>query len=118
MGLVEVRKYVLQSEEIWHEGGAVASNPLFVVTSAAVVRNPYADHFEEQLAPYMSQLRSLGAELSRRAISAMGGADRVQAYGKGAIVGEDGELEHGALWHEAGGWALREALGGRKAIVR
>src|SRR3546814_14461725 len=45
------------------------------------------------------------------------GANAVQAYGKGAIVGEDGELEHGAVWHEAGGWALREALGDPKAIV-
>lgn len=41
----------------------------------------------------------------------------MEAYGKAAIVGEDGELEHGAVWHEAGGWAMREALGNPKAIV-
>ena len=35
----------------------------------------------------------------------------MQAYGRGAIVGEDGELEHGAVWHEAGGWAMRAVLG-------
>ncbi|MNC15115.1 hypothetical protein D3C75_629170 [compost metagenome] len=65
----------------------------------------------------MEELRALGAELSNRLIVALGGADKVQAYGKGAIVGEDGELEHGAVWHEAGGWAMREALGNPKAIV-
>src|SRR3546814_1839271 len=53
---------------------------------------------------------------SARLVAAVG-ANAVQAYGKGAIVGEDGELEHGAVWHEAGGWALREALGDPKAIV-
>jgi hypothetical protein len=41
----------------------------------------------------------------------------VQAYSKAAIVGVNGELEHGAVWHEAGGWAMREALGEPKAIV-
>jgi hypothetical protein len=47
----------------------------------------------------------------------LGGVGNVEAYGKGAIVGEDGELEHGALWHEAGGWAMRSVLGDPKAIV-
>ena len=41
----------------------------------------------------------------------------VEGYGKGAIVGEAGELEHGALWHAPGGYAMRELLGGAKAIV-
>ena len=41
----------------------------------------------------------------------------VDGYGKGAIVGAAGELEHGALWHVPGGWAMREALGDTKAIV-
>ena len=50
-------------------------------------------------------------------IEAIGGADKVEAYGKGAIVGEDGELEHGAVWHEAGGWAMRAVLGQPEAIV-
>src|SRR3546814_8696100 len=64
----------------------------------------------------LSSLRELGRSLSARLVAAVG-ANAVQAYGKGAIVGEDGELEHGAVWHEAGGWALREALGDPKAIV-
>ena len=47
----------------------------------------------------------------------MGGAERVEGYGKGALIGAAGELEHGALWHAPGGYAMREVLGGAKAIV-
>jgi hypothetical protein len=51
-------------------------------------------------------------------VDALGGNPAViEAYGKGAIVGVNGELEHGALWHEPGGWGMREVLGGTKAIV-
>ena len=66
--------------------------------------------------PFMAELRDLGRSLARDLVAALGG-DRIEAYGKGAIVGVNGELEHGAAWHEAGGWALREALGQPKAIV-
>lgn len=117
MSLVTVRKYKLDVEEIWHEGGPRLAQPLRVATALAVVHNPYAGRYEENLLPFMAQLRELGSELSARLIAALGGVANVQAYGKGAVVGEDGELEHGALWHEAGGWAMREALGQPKAIV-
>jgi hypothetical protein len=51
-------------------------------------------------------------------LEALGGDPKaIQGYGKGAIVGAAGELEHGALWHVPGGYAMREALGGAKAIV-
>jgi hypothetical protein len=117
MSLVKIRKFKLDIEEVHHEGGPVVVEPLLIAVAVAVVENPYAGRYEENLLPFMEQLRALGSELSQRLISALGGADRVQAYGKGAIVGEDGELEHGAVWHEAGGWAMREALGNPKAIV-
>jgi hypothetical protein len=117
MSLVKIRKFKLDIEEVHHEGGPVVAEPLLIAVAVAVVENPYARRYEENLLPFMEQLRSLGSELSQRLITALGGAQRVQAYGKGAIVGEDGELEHGAVWHEAGGWAMREALGNPKAIV-
>lgn len=117
MSLVRVRKIKLDVEEVFHEGGPVASAPLRIAVATAVVANPYAGQYVEDLLPFMQALRSLGTELSERLIHALGGAEQVQAYGKGAIVGEDGELEHGAVWHEAGGWAMREALGNPKAIV-
>lgn len=117
MSLVNVRKYKLDLEECWHEGGARLVQPLRVATALAVVKNPYAGRHEADLLPFMAELRQLGSELSARLIDALGGVGVVQAYGKGAVVGEDGELEHGAVWHEAGGWAMRAALGEPKAIV-
>ncbi|MTV37022.1 amino acid synthesis family protein [Duganella radicis] len=117
MSLVNVRKYKLDVEECWHEGGPRLATPLRVAVAAAVVKNPFTGRYEPDLLPFMAELRQLGSELSARAIAALGGVEAVQAYGKAAIVGEDGELEHGAVWHEAGGWAMREALGQPKAIV-
>lgn len=117
MSLVKIRKFKLDVEEVLHEGGPVAAKPLKVAVALAIVENPYAGKYVEDLLPFMQELRALGRDLSNRLITALGGAGEVQAYGKGAIVGEDGELEHGAVWHEAGGWAMREALGNPKAIV-
>lgn len=85
--------------------------------AAAIVENPYADRYVEDILPFMQELRELGSDLSARLISEFDSREAIQAYGKGAIVGEDGELEHGAVWHEAGGWALRDALGEAQAIV-
>lgn len=117
MSLVKVRKYKLDVEEIFHEGGPVAAQPLRVAVAVAIIENPYAGRYVEDLLPFMQALRALGADLSGRLIDTLGGSQAVQAYGKAAIIGEDGELEHGAVWHEAGGWAMREALGQPKAIV-
>ncbi|TNF56426.1 MAG: amino acid synthesis family protein, partial [Burkholderiales bacterium] len=60
--------------------------------------------------------RSLGTELATELVQALG-REGVETYGKAAIVGINGELEHGAVWHEAGGWAMRQVLGEPKAIV-
>jgi hypothetical protein len=64
----------------------------------------------------MAELRALGRELAEELAGVLG-KERVEAYGKAAIVGINGELEHGAVWHEAGGWAMRTVLGEPKAIV-
>lgn len=117
MALVKVRKFKLDIEEVLHERGPVADEPLKVAVATAVIENPYAGRYEDDLLPFMQELRALGTQLSQRLVDALGGADKVQAYGKAAIVGEDGELEHGAVWHEAGGWAMRALLGEPKAIV-
>ncbi|RQR29561.1 amino acid synthesis family protein [Burkholderia sp. Bp9143] len=117
MPLVNVRKIKLDLEEVWHEGGERVSEPLRVAVATAIVANPYAGRYEPDLLPFMQALRELGHDLSSRVVALLGGAENVEAYGKGAIVGEDGELEHGAVWHEAGGWAMRESLGQPKAMV-
>lgn len=117
MSPFDIRKVKISHEEIWHERGPRRDAPLIVGTALAVIRNPYAGRYEENLLGFQMDLRTLGAELSERLIAELGGAQKIEAYGKGVIVGEDGELEHGAVWHEAGGWAMREALGSPKAIV-
>lgn len=113
----EIRKTILTVEEIVHEGGPVVEQPLFVGAIAAVVKNPFAGRFAEDLTEFMQALKPLGRELAEKLAAALGGASKIEAYGKGAIVGEAGEIEHGAIWHEPGGWGMREALGGTLAIV-
>ena len=55
--------------------------------------------------------------MAQRLIDTLGGADKITAYGKSAIVGEKGELEHAALWHEPGGYGMRELIKPSNAIV-
>jgi hypothetical protein len=66
----------------------------------------------------MDDLKPLGLAMAQSLVAALGGAvSDIEGYGKGAIVGAAGELEHGALWHAPGGYGMREVLGGAKAIV-
>ncbi len=116
MSLIQIRRRSLTVETIHHEGGPPPERPLRMAAACAVVRNPYAGRYEPDLLPFMAELRSLGSLLSEELVGVLG-KDRVEAYGKAAIVGINGELEHGAVWHEAGGWAMRAALGEPKAIV-
>ena len=112
-----IRKVVLTVEEIRHEGGPAPAVPRLRGAVAAVVGNPYAGRYEPDLQPGMEALKPLGLMLTDRLIAALGGREGIDAYGKGAIVGESGELEHGALWHAPGGYGMRERLGESRAIV-
>jgi hypothetical protein len=115
---VVIRKKVICVEEIFHEGGPIAARPLRRAAAIAIIRNPYAGSYVENIAGFMDDLKPLGLEMARTLVGALGGdAKVVEGYGKGAIVGAAGELEHGALWHVPGGYAMREVLGGAKAIV-
>lgn len=116
MSLIRIRKRLLTIETVHHEGGPPPAVPLRMAAAVAVVHNPYAGRYEPDLLPFMAELRTLGRELADELVAVLG-KDRVEAYGKAAIVGVNGELEHGAVWHEAGGWAMRAALGEPKAIV-
>ncbi|CCV12060.1 amino acid synthesis family protein [Mesorhizobium sp. STM 4661] len=118
MPAVVVRKFLVQVEEIFHEGGPVATHPLKRGAVVAVIANPFAGRYVEEITGFMDDLKPLGLDMARRLIDAIGdGASAVEGYGKGAIVGAAGELEHGALWHNPGGYAMRELLGNAKAIV-
>jgi hypothetical protein len=115
---VEIRKRVISVEEIFHEGGPVAPKPLRRAAALVVIRNPYAGKYAEKIEGFMDDLKPLGLDMARSLVAALGGdAKVVEGYGKGAIVGSAGEIEHGALWHVPGGYAMREVLGGAKAIV-
>jgi hypothetical protein len=85
---------------------------------AAVLTNPFAGRYEPNILPMMKALEPTGLDMAKRLLAALGGDPKsIQGYGKGAIVGAAGEVEHGALWHVPGGWSMREVLGGTKAIV-
>jgi hypothetical protein len=115
---IEVRKYHSTLEEIFHEGGPRVDRPLRRAALLAVIHNPYAGRYVPDILPMMEALKSLGMEMARRLVALLGGDPTlVQGYGKGAIIGAAGELEHGALWHAPGGYAMRHALGEAKAIV-
>ncbi len=115
---VQIRKRLLMVEEIFHEGGPVAEKPNRRAAALVVIRNPYAGRYVEQIEDFMEDLKPLGLEMARSLVAALGGDPKlVESYGKGAIVGSAGELEHGALWHVPGGYAMRDVLGGAKAIV-
>ncbi|MBL8363297.1 MAG: amino acid synthesis family protein [Rubrivivax sp.] len=116
MSLIQIRKRSLTIETIHHEGGPPAAVPLKLAAACAVVRNPYAGRYEENLLPFMAELRALGTMLATELVETLG-RERIEVYSKAAIVGVNGELEHAAVWHEAGGWAMREVLGQPKAIV-
>jgi len=115
---VELRKRVMIVEEILHEGGPIAAKPLRRAAALAVIRNPFAGKYVQEIAGFMEDLNPLAREMAKSLVTALGGdAKVVEGYGKGAIVGQAGELEHGALWHVPGGYAMREILGNAKAIV-
>lgn len=117
MSLIQIRKRSLTIETTYHEGGPVADTPLKLAAACAVIRNPYAGRYEPDLLPFMAELRQLGTLLAQELVDTLGGKDQIEVYSKAAIVGVNGEMEHGAVWHEAGGWAMRAVLGEPKAIV-
>lgn len=112
-----IRRITTQIEDILHEGGPVSDPPVRRGAIIAVVANPFAGRFVADLQPAMEDLKPLALMLTDRLVAAMGGRDGIDAYGKGAIVGEGGESEHGALWHVAGGYGMRDRLGECQAIV-
>ena len=115
---VVLRKRIITVEDVFHEGGPPAAVPLKRGAIVSVIANPFAGRYVAEIAPFMEDLKPLGAAMARALVEALGGDPAlVQGYGKGAIVGQAGEIEHGALWHAPGGYAMRAVLGDAKAIV-
>jgi hypothetical protein len=115
---IMLRKRVIIVEEIFHEGGPIAATPLLRGAILAVIKNPFAGQYVEEITEFMDDLKPLGLMMARQLVGSLGGdPELIEGYGKGAVVGAAGELEHGALWHAPGGYAMRQVLGDAKAIV-
>jgi len=112
-----VRKAVYSVDEIFHEGGPKPTKSLRRASAMAVIENPFAGRYVEDIQWFMEHLKPLGLQMAGKIISLLGGADQIEGYGKGAMIGEDGELEHGALWHAPGGYSMRQLLDPSNAIV-
>ena len=110
--MIEIRRVFTQVEQVHHEFGPRAATPLVRGAIGAVLTNPFAGRYESDILPMMAQLDPVGLDMARQLLAAMEmSAENIATYGKGAIVGAAGELEHGALWHVPGGYAMRELLG-------
>ena len=110
--MITIRRIFTHVEEINQEFGPVATVPLIRGALGVVLTNPFAGRFEPNILPMMDALQGVGVDMAHRLLAAMAlPVKRIASYGKGAVVGAAGELEHGALWHVPGGYAMRELLG-------
>lgn len=121
--LVRLRKFVATVEETYHDGGSALARPVVKAAVGGVIVNPYAGRHVEDIQPMMKALEPLAVDLTERVMKLLGSkGSELEAYGKGAIVGLAGELEHAALWHQPSGFGIRHAIhqskgGGAKSIV-
>ncbi len=116
--LVKIRKYVGMVEETQHDGGPAPTRAVRKAVVGGVIANPYAGRYVEDIEPMLKALEPLAVDLTHRVIKLLGvSGQELEAYGKGAIVGISGELEHAAMWHQPSGLGIRQAMGGAKAIV-
>lgn len=114
---MEIRKIVTVVEDTFYDGGKKVAKPIRKAAALAVIKNPYAGRYEEELGPLVEDGEALGKILGEKAVAALEGR-KPESYGKAAIVGEKGEYEHAAaLLHPKLGTPLRNAVGGGKAII-
>ena len=115
----EIRKIVVVIEETRTEMGKPVDPPTRKAVAAAVIKNPFAGRYAEDLEPLMAIGEELGALLGERAVAALGVArGRIESYGKAAIVGERGEWEHAAaILHPKLGKPFRAAVEKGAALI-
>ena len=114
-----IRKIIVQIDEIHQEMGRIISPPTRRALAMAVIENPYAGRYSENLDELIAIGEALGELLGNRCVQALGIAPGVaQSYGKAAIVGEAGEIEHAAaILHPKLGAPLRTAVEKGAALV-
>ena len=115
----EIRKITVFIEETLSEMGQIISPPTRKAAAVAVIANPFAGRYVEDLAPLIDIGAELGGLLGSKCVEALGiSPAQAESYGKAALVGEDGELEHAAaLLHPSLGKPLREAVEKGAALV-
>ena len=114
---LRTRKFYTFVEDAMSEAGRPGEPPLRKVAVVAIVENPYAGHYVEELQPMIDASERLGRELSKVALNALT-PYHAQSYGKAGLVGLDGEQEHAnALLTTTFANPLREAVGGGKAWI-
>ncbi len=115
----QIRKIYMVLEETHSDGTVRLDKPARKSAAAAVFNNPYAGTFQEDLRLLYEWSEQLGEMLTQKAVAALGlKPDKVHSYGKGAMVGSKGELEHcAALMHPALGKPMRDNVGGGKALI-
>ena len=116
----EIRKIVTYDEETFIEGYRAAKAPWRMFAVAAVVRNPWAGRFVEDLKPeIMAYGPKLGEMMTKRIIALAGSGDAIEAYGKAAVVGLNGEVEHasGLIHTLRFGNFYREAVGAKSYLA-
>lgn len=114
---IKIRRTFAIIEERKQEAGRIAGQPLRRVAAVAVVENPYAGRYADDLGPMIAGSADLGREIAGIALSAFG-EHAVQSYGKGGIVGLAGEQEHAnALLTTAFADPIRHAIGGGDAWI-
>ena len=108
----QIRRIVIQIEEIHNEIGKTVDPPARKATVAAIIKNPYAGKYVENLEPLYDLGAEIGRLLAKKAVAAMDvEPSEIVSYGKGAIVGLDGEIEHAAaILHPRFGKPVREAV--------
>lgn len=111
-----IRKTLFVKEIVRAEAGRPAVQPVTRVAALAVLENPFAGRFEEMLEPLFDLGMQVGEELAPLAVEMLGGP--AKAYGKAAIVGVNGDLEHAAaLLHPKLGKPMRAACGGGETLI-
>ena len=114
--MTEIRKIVTFREVIFSEMGHAAARPIVRAVGIGIIRNPFAGKYVEDLRPLYEAGAALGERLMPDLVKLLDGP--AVSYGKGALVGVDGEMEHGgACVHPMLGKQMRAAIGGGKAVI-
>ncbi len=114
---MEIRRLLTIQEEVRTEAGRPVDPPPRKIATMAIITNPFAGRYVDDLSELVSDGETLGTLLAERTLEVVDAGD-IESFGKGCIVGEAGEIEHAAaLIHPVYGRAIREVIGGGAAVI-